>query len=440
MTREALDSLDKEALIQLILALQARVGELEARLGPRKTPTNSSVPPSQGNKPSDPTSKPGKRKAHPGAARALHPQPTDERAIRATACQHCGHDVGGVAQSPCEAYDHIDIPPVRPEVTRVTLMGGTCPCCAKAFKAPPPPDMQPGSPFGDNLRAFVVYLRYTQGIALERLTILLHDMLGLDICEGAIVNMLKAAREPFARQTSLIRQRLLSGTAIASDETGLRVGKSNGWMWTFHHGLFAVFVAAMSRGKQVVADFLGDWRPELWLSDRYVGQLGWARRDHQVCLAHLIRDAQYAVDAGDTVFAPKLRQLLGRACRIGQRRERLADTTLKAYARRLDRDLDEIMKLKPAHAAGQKLQRVIKKVRGHLFVFVTERAIEATNNGSERGLRPCVTFRKITNGFRTKWGADLYADIRSVLETARRHAIGALDAIHLTLAGQPLAP
>jgi hypothetical protein len=37
--------------------------------------------------------------------------------------------------------------------------------------------------------------------------------------------------------------------------------------------------------------------------------------------------------------------------------------------------------------------------------------------GSERALRRCVTFRKITNGVRTEWGARLYADIRSVIET-----------------------
>jgi hypothetical protein len=30
------------------------------------------------------------------------------------------------------------------------------------------------------------------------------------------------------------------------------------------------------------------------------------------------------------------------------------------------------------------------------------RDIPATNNGSERALRPCATFRKITNGFRTE--------------------------------------
>ena len=37
-----------------------------------------------------------------------------------------------------------------------------------------------------------------------------------------------------------------------------------------------------------------------------------------------------------------------------------------------------------------------------------------------------------------RMGARLYADIRSVIETARRRAIGALEAIRLTLAGIPL--
>ena len=78
---------------------------------------------------------------------------------------------------------------------------------------------------------------------------------------------------------------------------------------------------------------------------------------------------------------------------------------------------------------------MIKRTWQYLFVFVTNRDIPATNNGSERALRPCVVFRKITNGFRTEWGAKLYDDIRSVIETARRRSIGALEAIRLTLAG-----
>jgi transposase len=379
-----------------------------------------------------------KGKPHAGASRALHDNPTRHTEVRAAACWHCGADVSAAPQTVCEAYDHIEIPPLSPEVTRVSLFGGTCPCCAKAFKASPPAGMPPGSPFGPNLRALAIHLRFTQGVGFERLALLFKDLFGLAVSEGALVGILAEARGSFAAQTAAIRADLLSGDVVASDETGLRVGKANWWLWVFHHQDSAVFVAAASRARSVPETFLGEHRPRYWLSDRYGGQMGLAAGENQVCLAHLIRDARYAADAGDAVFAPALVRLLGRACRIGRKRQRLADATLKAYAARLEADLDRLMALPPVHAAGRQLQRVIKKCRRHMFVFMTNRAIEPTNNGSERALRPAVTFRKITNGFRTEWGARLYADIRSVIETARRRTIGALDAIRLTLAGRPL--
>ena len=453
MNRDTAESYDKEALTRLVLSqaetiavltremavLRARVVELEAKLGlPAKTPDNSSTPPSQGRKASGEVTKKPERKAHAGTHRPLHPNPAHRRDVMASSCQHCGTDVSSLPQTACEVYDRVEIPDIKPDVTRVTLHGGVCPCCAKKFKAAPPSGMEPGSPFGENLRALVIYLRFTQGIAFGRLARLLSDILGLEISEGALVNMLDAARDAFARQTSYIRARLMSGTILQSDETGLRVGKRNWWLWVFHHDDSAVFVVEPSRGKKVVEGFLGAFRPDFWVSDRYGGQMGWARTENQVCLAHLIRDVQYAIDAGDDIFAPDLRHLLGRACRIGRRRDKLADATLKTYAARLEARLDELMARPPTHAAGVKLQRVIKKIRRHLFVFVTNRAIPATNNGSERALRPCVIFRKITNGFRTEWGARLYADIRSVIETARRRAIRAMAAIRLTLAGKPL--
>jgi transposase len=428
-----------DALMAENAALRARVSELEARLGlPPKTPDNSSTPPSLGRKASDDAAIKPKGKPHAGAHRPLHPNPTSRRDLFASCCQHCGADVSQRPQIACAAYDRVEIPDIKPDVTRVTLHGGSCPCCGKRFKATPPADMPPGSPFGPNLRAFVIYLRFTQGIAFERLARLLTDLLGLEISEGALVNMLDAARDAFTAQANAIQARLLSGTALESDETGLRVGKKNWWLWVFHHHDSAVFVAAPTRAKTVVEAFLGDFRPAFWVSDRYGGQMGWAATANQVCLAHLIRDVQYVIDAGDAVFAPKLRHLLGRACRIGQRRPKLADATLRTYAARLNARLDALMALQPTHETGVKLQRVIKKIRRHLFVFMTNRDIPATNNGSERALRPCAVFRKITNGFRTAWGAKLYADIRSVVETSRRRAIGALEAIRLTLAGKPL--
>lgn len=443
------DLVDKDALIAALLArlderdatimrLEARVAELEVRLGrPRKGPGNSSVPPSQGQKPSGSGGSKAKAKPHRGAHRALHSNPTRKLTVAANRCG-CGADVSAVAQSAQHTYDCVEIPPIEPDVTRVTLQGGRCPCCGKRFKAEAPEGLQPGSPFGPNLCALVIYLRSVQAIPLGRLRDIVFDMVGLEISEGAIVNILKASQDAFAAQTARFKQDLMAGTVVASDETGMRVGKKNRWLWVFHHDLTAVFVGNQSRAKTVVEEFLGDCRPDYWLSDRYGGQIGWAVKDQQYCLAHLIRDVQYAIDKGDTVLAPRLRRLLADACAIGRRREKLSDATLKAHERKLDHRLDRIMAGAPQSPAGVELHGVFRKIRAHLFVFVTNREVSPTNNGSERAVRPCTIYRKVTNGFRAEWAAELYADVRAATETGRRRSVRAIDAIRLTLAGEPI--
>jgi transposase len=446
-----LSFLEKDTLISSLLAqvdaLVARVAALEAEnaalreklQAPPKTPDNSGTPPSQGRKANGDGTPSPKARVHAGAHRPLHPNPTRYEAVRAEHCPHCHADLGHVAQAAVQTYDRIEIPEITPEVTRVVLHGGVCPCCAGRFKATAPAGLEPGSPFGPNLRAFVLSLRFGQAIAFERLARLMRDLFGLEISEGALANLLQDSAPAFAAQASLIRQRLLSSTVLASDETSVRVGKTTFWAWVFHHADSACFVIRPSRGKAVVSEFLGEARPAVWISDRLGAQMGWASRDHQVCLAHLLRDVQYAIDAGDAAFAPGMKHLLQRAVRIGHRRPMLADATLAAYHARLQRALDALLKIVPDNKPGLKLQRIIKRFRQNLFVFLTEREVSPTNNGSEQALRPCVIFRKITNGFRSLWGADLYADVRSVMETARRRGIGILPALRLALQGKPLA-
>lgn len=72
--------------------------------------------------------------------------------------------------------------------------------------------------------------------------------------------------------------------------------------------------------------------------------------------------------------------------------------------------------------------------RDKLLVFMTRRDVEPTNNGCERELRPSVIFRKVTNCFRSHWGAQVYADIRSVVATGRLNGRSPLAAIRAALA------
>src|SRR4051794_41661240 len=72
---------------------------------------------------------------------------------------------------------------------------------------------------------------------------------------------------------------------------------------------------------------------------------------------------------------PGLMGLLKRAVGIGRRRQTLANSTLVHYHSRLQKRLDTLLAITPMTAAGQKLQRIIKRFRPNLFVFITNRAV-----------------------------------------------------------------
>ena len=444
---------EKDALIHALLAQlaaaheriaaqDARIATLEARLDeltrPPKTPDNSSKPPSQGQKQNrlEGEARPP-RKSRPGVGRALHPNPDRVIDARLSACPKCEAAFPDASQTPQQVYERIELPPVKPDVTRVRLFGGRCACCGERVTAEAPPGLEQGSPFGQSIAALVVYLHYGHAISMERLVTLMDELFSLSISEGAISNILARAREPLLNATAAIEKVVLASPVVCSDETSVRVKGKNWWEWVFVTALAVLHVIRPSRGKAVVTALFGEIRPEVWVSDMLGSQRGhgvlW-----QVCLAHLLRDAKYAIEDGDTAFSVPFRRLLLRAIAIGRRRQTLTDTTLKQYLYDLDRRLDRIITAVPIGTAGHKLRKRILANRGHLFVFMSRRDVPATNNVSERHLRPSVIFRKVTNGFRCEWGSETYAAFRSVVSTAKANRASVYDTIRFVLsAAQP---
>jgi transposase len=249
--------------------------------------------------------------------------------------------------------------------------------------------------------------------------------------------MLARARAPLLDAAAAIREAVTASPVVCSDETSARVRGKTWWEWVFVGTLAVLHVIRPSRGKAVVQDLFGAVRPAVWVSDMLGSQRGHGA-EWQVCLAHLLRDARYAVECGDTIFSTAFKRLLLRAIAIGRRRETLKDTTLAQYRADLDRRLDQIMALPSLGKPGQRLRKRIGRCRAHLFVFVTRRDVPATNNVSERNLRPSVVFRKVTNGFRCEWGAETYAAFRSVVSTAKANRSAVLDALRAALLAKPL--
>jgi transposase len=429
-----------EAQAEQISALTARIGELEAKFAtPPKTPDNSSLPPSKGQKANlpDPAEK-LPRRGRPGVARALteHPDKTIEATL--AACPHCDHALGPADQSEIHAYDHIELPPIRPLVTRINRHSGVCPCCRKHVSAPAPEGLEPGSPFGPGLCALILHLHITQAISFERLARLMGEVFGLTISEGAIANILARAQTPLLAAAAPMAAAVRASAVVGSDETSARVCGKTWWQWVLLSSTAICHVIADTRAAAVVTTFLQGAQPEVWVADRYGGQLGHGVV-RQMCLAHLLRDAKYAIEDGDTVFAPGFRRLLVRAVAIGKRRDALKDTTLAQYHADLDRRLSRLLSgHAPTHKPARRLFRAMRRDRDDLFRFVKRRDVPYTNNACERALRPSVIFRKVTNCFRAEWGAQVYAAAASVMATGRLHGLTALEALRAAITGVPI--
>src|ERR1019366_8467088 len=135
------------------------------------------------------------RKSRPGVGRTLHPNPDRVIDARLTTCPNCAAAFPDATQTPQQIYDRIELPPIKPDVTRVQLFGGRCACCGERATAAGPVGLEPGSPFGQSIAALVVYLHYTHAIGMERLVTVMDEIFGLSISEGAISNILARARE-----------------------------------------------------------------------------------------------------------------------------------------------------------------------------------------------------------------------------------------------------
>jgi len=430
-----------QALTAQVQTLVARVAELEAKLGTSpKTPDNSSLPPSKGKKPNraEKVARRGPRPGSPGrmgGGRLLAATPDETVIAKPVRCVHCQASLGEADHVLHGRYDKIDLSQVAPVVTRVERYVGRCRCCGGTTLATVPESLEPGTPFSVGIVALAMYLRFVHAISYQRLSRLLGELLGLAISEGALDAAFRRGKLHFDADVAAILVRLRRARVVCSDETSVRVAGRTCWNWIFQNSEVVFHVIRRSRGAGVVAEVLDGHRPALWVSDLYSAQQGHAE-EWQICLAHQLRDCTYAIEASDTVFAPRMKALLLRAVVLARRSRDLAPSTQREYRRRLECALDAVMALAPTHHDGQRLRKRYGKHRSHLFTFLDHPEVPADNNGSERELRPTATYRKVTGGFRSDWGADLFAGVRSVIGTAARSSVGVYQAIQQTLRGQ----
>ena len=448
--RKTLRKLDQEALIDIILMLEGRLNTLEklARdlresqgdpAPPKKTSKNSSLPPSQDQKskpPRKPQHKRGPKAGHSGTSRQ-RATPDEIIECRLDRCPHCDADLSQQTHEEIGRRQQVDIPPIQPIVREARRYRCTCPDCDQSSEAPYPPEFAQGQVFGAHLESLIIYLHQAHPLSYQRVQRILSDVMGLEISMGALVNAVKRSADALATAAETIRQEVQASDVVGSDETRMYLNGATHWQWVFQNQQWVYFYIHRRRHAAVIDTVMGDAQPAVWVSDLLASQLKHPAQQLQICLAHQLRDLQLAVDAHRCRWAYEAQGLLRRAMGLGRQRalipaaayERQVAVVTQAWSRHLERV--------PHNADSQRLRRRFIKHQADTFVFLQREDVPPTNNASEQALRNSVIRRKVTGGFRTQWGAKVYADLTSVLETARRQGRQLFQTLADVLAGKP---
>jgi transposase len=137
-------------------------------------------------------------------------------------------------------------------------------------------------------------------------------------------------------------------------------------------------------------------------------------------------------------WAREMQVLFRKAIRLGNRREKM---TRNGYSRQttiIEKQMERFLKRRFSGIGTNLLERY-RKYRTALFVFLYRSDVPAHNNACERALRPSVIHRKVMGSFRSDWGAQAYAALATVLNTAKRNGQSAFQKL-VQLLGKPVLP
>ena len=421
---------------------QARIVELEAKLKkPKKTASNSSLPPAQGwkGKQGGEWGKPrGGKPGHTGVSRS-NGVPGVVLECRAEVCTRCGAELSEMRQELVTSYQIVDLPPVKPVVVEVRRYKARCACGFCQEGRVPAGYDNPQQTFGPHLHTLLSYFNGTHHIAQQRLKQMMMDVFGVGLSAGAIVNSLKRTARQLEHPAYDILREVRRSTVIGSDETGMRVEGENWWLWTLQTPQASYFAIADTRAGDVLEGLMADAVAEVWCCDLFGAQLNASSRRFAICNAHQLRNLQFAVDAGDTLFAPAMQLLLREALHLARSREQLSPLAYQRGVEAVKATCLALLNLPTSHPDALRLQKRYRKHHDKLWVFLENPDVPFDNNASERALRPAVIHRKVTGGFRSEDGATAYAVYRTIEDTARKRNQPVLDALHAIL-GPPLSP
>jgi hypothetical protein len=435
-------------------SLKAEVERLRAEIEKyggkqvEKDSTNSSVPPTKQSiaaqaalrtrslrEPSG--RKSGGQPGHAGHELAKTDSPAITEHHKVRTCPHCGAVIPEDAEQVCtKTTQVIDIAGilVDPEVAEHRRYTAVCPHCHRKAHAKLPSGNSKKTSYGPKLQALVIYLSVVQSIPLDRIVETMRDVFCVrSFSEGTVKNILERNARKALPAYQCLLEYISKEEAAGMDETGVYINKLLCWFWCLQCRKYCYVFADRSRGMKALEDHgILPYLVRLVLyTDRHSTYFNLEVRDHQVCLAHLLRNLQYLNDLNpEQQWAGKVQELLREAQHLSNTSTNGPPGTevRKSYEKRLDELLDQ--DLSQYGKEFQTLQNGLILCKKYIFTFLDHYGVPHHNNSSEGAIRILKVKTKVSGGFRTQAGADEYACFHSLVETAKRNGVSKFDTLY----------
>jgi transposase len=436
-----------KAQAETIAKLEAKVKELEAEiliLKNKKNSNNSHIPPSKDENRAKKNkslriktdNKVGGQLGHEG--KTLECRTVVDEVVKHSPnfCNCCGKDLSDIAETLAGSRQVIDIPPIVLQCTEHQVYEKQCPC-GRVMIGDFPSYVAAKVQYGPNTESLIGYLHARQYLPYHRMKEFLNDVMGLPVSVGGIHHILERLAQKAIPVYEVIKQQLQHASFVGTDETGLNVNGKIHWMWTWQNDDLTYLVCSNNRAFQTIADTCMDKLPNAVLQhDRYACHFKVEAKAHQICTAHLLRDLNYIHDLYDNQcnWATEFKELLLQAIQL--KKEFVSNDYFNSHEGReqLFEKLQLLLKrvINEDYKKSISLQKKLLDKQNCILYFLLQPNVPPDNNGSERAIRNVKVKQKISGMFKSEQGANMFAVLRSVIDTtikAGKNVISSLSLI-----------
>lgn len=406
---------------------------------PPKNSGNSSTPPSKEQmkdeiirrtktlrKPSG--RKPGGQPGHDGSTLELNDSVDNIIDEKSDVCDECGESLAGCDTELDYITQIVSLPELKPLITEVRHYVTICRTCGKRVKASSERYRSNAVVYDASVKGLAVYLSTVQFLPYNRIASFFKEVFGLEISQGSMVNWSNAAKRSAVPAIEKIKEYIMQSAVVGFDESGCYCNKRLDWAWIAQTVYFTLVFHGKSRKGQELEDRFGDSLERMTaVTDRHSAYFALHFLNHQVCLAHLLRECQYLNELDkEQQWSKSVESLLQKA--IHERNQRPTESIdPQSWLERLDNLIEEnISRLNEKFTTFKK---GLLKCRDYIFNFLRDPAIPPDNNASERGIRKLKIKLKNSGCFRSDRGADAFMDLHSIVETTKKHGNSPYNAI-----------